>query len=149
MLAKINLKTVISSTLLILSSLSLHAHADNRFYQKPSQFHDRHQTHAYIYYPNQQAYYAPDSRLWYWNSGNRWQSAYYAPRNLNIDLRIGGIPIRLQSALPYREHAFVVRNYYYNNQYAYNSHHDRRFYKERERYDRKQYNRDYKHRDHD
>lgn len=151
MLVKINLKTVISSIIFILtlSSLSLYAHADNRFYQKPSRFHDRYQTYSYVYYPHQQAYYAPDTRLWYWSSGNHWHSAYYAPRSLDIDLRIGGIPISLQSALPYHEHAFVVRNYHYDNEYAYNSRHERKYYQERNKYNRKQYRRNNRHHDDD
>jgi hypothetical protein len=103
MLAKLNFKLVISSTILILSSISLHAQADNRFYQKPLQSHNRYHSHSYIYYPSKQAYYAPEVRLWYWNSGNRWHSANYAPRYLNIDFRMGGIPIRLNSSLPYQK----------------------------------------------
>ena len=147
MLAKLNIKAIISSTILILGGLSIHAQADNRFYQKPQQTHDRFQSHSYIYYPTQQAYYAPDTRLWYWNAGNRWHSAYVAPRFLNIDFRIGGIPIRLNTALPYHDHAYVVRNYHYNHQYAYNTRHDRKYYKARNYYYNNHHHKNNRHRD--
>ncbi|TXI92120.1 MAG: hypothetical protein E6Q34_06675 [Burkholderiaceae bacterium] len=67
--------------------------------------------YQYMYYPSAQVYYAPHNRFWYWYDGYSWQSAYALPYAIRVDFRLGGIPITLRSALPYREHHYVDSYY--------------------------------------
>lgn len=138
------------SLLSILGLLSVlifsnNANADDRYRHRPPirPMHPiTHHNFQYVYYPAQQAYYAPHTKLWYWNAGNRWQSAYNAPAYLNINLRVAGIPIQLGSALPYQEHAFVTRQYgsawnnYRGPQYRYVNERNYRRYDSNRHYDR-------------
>lgn len=68
-------------------------------------------SYAYIYYPEQQVYFSPLSREWFWWSAGNWQSAAYLPRYLSVNTRWGGVPITLRSARPYYDHVFVERAY--------------------------------------
>ncbi len=86
----------------------------------------------YVYYPNAQVYYAPHKRYWYWFDGYAWQSAYTLPYGLQVDFRLGGIPITLRSALPYREHHYVDSYYGRPWRARYHQEHERREWRERE-----------------
>lgn len=65
----------------------------------------------YVYYPEQQVYYSPEYRTWYWASGNGWAFGANLPYVFNVDLRFGGIPIVLRSPRPYVEHVYVEQTY--------------------------------------
>ncbi len=92
-------------------------------------------SYSYVYYPAAQVYYAPSARTWYWNDGYAWRAGYALPYGLNIDFRLGGIPISLRSALPYREHHYV--DSYYGRPWRARQHFEHR--REREEY-REQWN---------
>lgn len=108
----------------------------------------------YVYYPIAQVYFAPSNRVWYWFDGYRWQNAYALPYGMQIDFRLGGIPITLRSALPYREHHYVD-SYYGRPWRAQHYHeHQRREWRERENwreqgrgYPRQDYDRDDRYQD--
>ena len=138
-----SISLLIGLLMTLLGSLifSANANADNRYHRHQAAHQIKHKNYQYIYYPAHQIYYAPHTRQWYWNSGNRWQSAHYAPAYFNVNLRIGGIPIHLQTALPYQEHAYVTRQYHY----AWNQHRKPHPHYVKEKYNR---NRD-SHRRHD
>ena len=59
----------------------------------------------------QQVYYAPAQRNWYWANGGAWQSGSRLPYGVNVDMRIGGVPIILSSPRPYVEHVYVEQHY--------------------------------------
>ncbi|MDO8653323.1 MAG: hypothetical protein Q7R66_14150 [Undibacterium sp.] len=67
--------------------------------------------HNYIYYPAQQVYFSPANNNWFWASGNGWQAGARLPAYLNVDLRLGGVPVALRSERPYIEHAYVETSY--------------------------------------
>lgn len=108
----------------LITGLSATAHAQNYYpgqiaYSSPSI--DVSSSYNYIYYPSQQVYFSPVSRLWFWNDGYSWRSHYRLPINFEVNLRLGGIPIRLNTPYPFREHVYVEnyygkpwRNNYYN-----------------------------------
>jgi len=67
--------------------------------------------HQFIYYPKGQFYYSPSHQVWYWFDGYRWQNSYALPHDLQVNIRLGGIPISLRSESPYREHHYVESYY--------------------------------------
>lgn len=95
-------------------------------------------SYSYVYYPAAQVYYAPMARTWYWNDGYAWRAGYSLPYGLNIDFRLGGIPISLRSALPYREHHYV--DSYYGRPWRARQHYEHR--RQREEYREQWHERD-------
>ncbi|MBC3872002.1 hypothetical protein [Undibacterium flavidum] len=117
------------------SAISLQAAAHDRYDYRPSYPSGNVRTYEHIYYPEYRSYYSPHSRTWFWLDGTRWYSGVRLP--FGIDMRIGGIPISLNSAIPYYQHQYVETRY---AQPIYiirhRGHHDSRRYREyRERYD--------------
>ncbi|WMW81986.1 hypothetical protein RF679_06785 [Undibacterium cyanobacteriorum] len=115
------------------------AFAGTAMAQSPYQYSNAHPivSHApamynYVYYPSAQVYFAPSNRVWFWFDGYRWQNAYALPYGMQIDFRLGGIPITLRSALPYREHHYV--DSYYGRPWRARHYHDRGRH-ERERHE--------------
>lgn len=66
--------------------------------------------HRYVYYPEREIYYAPESRLWFWLSGGDWRFGASLPAGYQ-QYTSGGISIELGSDRPYHEHGYVVREY--------------------------------------
>ncbi|MBC3880531.1 hypothetical protein H8K35_03580 [Undibacterium sp. LX40W] len=104
--------------------------AHERFYGGTSYPISPVNSYSYVYYPGAQVYYAPNGRIWYWNDGYAWRSGYSLPYGFNVDFRLGGVPISLRSALPYREHHYV--DSYYGRPWRARQHYEHR----REREDR-------------
>jgi hypothetical protein len=68
--------------------------------------------YRYVYYPQQEIYYSPESRLWFWASGNRWQFGVNLPVQYEqVIIGAGGVGIVLRSDRPYTEHVYVVQQY--------------------------------------
>ncbi|MBI1770936.1 MAG: hypothetical protein HYR68_00950 [Burkholderiales bacterium] len=83
---------------------------DHRWHPAPP-VHQVVRSYNYVYYPFQQVYYGPAQRNWYWANGGAWQSGNRLPYGVNVDMRIGGVPIVLSSPRPYVEHVYVEQNY--------------------------------------
>ncbi|MFZ6641836.1 hypothetical protein ACO0LL_19005 [Undibacterium sp. TC4M20W] len=83
---------------------------DYRWHPAPP-VHQVVRSYNYVYYPSQQVYYAPAQRNWYWANGGAWQSGSRLPYGVNVDMRIGGVPVVLSSPRPYVEHVYVEQNY--------------------------------------
>ncbi|MFZ6798230.1 hypothetical protein [Undibacterium sp. Di24W] len=103
-------KLLIAMALVEVSAVTLNANAHDRYspvqvYSRPApvQFYD------FVYYPSHQVYFSPRARTWYWSEGALWRSGGRLP--FGIDLKLGGIPIQLRSALPYYDHVYVEQRY--------------------------------------
>lgn len=94
----------LSSTAVCVTA-SAHDRDDHRYKYRSE--HVR--TYQHIYYPAYRSYYSPHSRTWFWLSGSRWYSGTNLP--FGIDVQIGGIPISLNTAIPYYEHRYVETRY--------------------------------------
>ena len=69
------------------------------------------QSHRYVYYPERQVYYAPDTRSWFWLNGGNWQAGVTLPRQYQAYVTSGGISISLNESRPYVQHGYVEQNY--------------------------------------
>ena len=67
--------------------------------------------HHYVYYPDSEVYYAPDSRVWFWLDGDDWRSGPVLPMELQGYVRVGGVSIELGDAQPWVEHDYVIEHY--------------------------------------
>lgn len=67
--------------------------------------------YRYVYYPQQQVYYAPASGQWFWLSGGNWQFGVSLPAQYIGYANSGGVPVVLHSSRPYVEHVYVEREY--------------------------------------
>ncbi len=66
--------------------------------------------HSYVYYPEAEVYYAPESRMWFWLSGGNWRFGASLP----VEYRpytTGGVSIVLEADRPYVQHTYVVERY--------------------------------------
>jgi hypothetical protein len=66
--------------------------------------------HHYVYYPRQEVYYAPETRLWFWLDGGRWRFGASLPPTYYV-AGTPGVSVYLGSARPYYEHYTVVERY--------------------------------------
>lgn len=69
------------------------------------------QEYRYVYYPEQQVYYAPESSQWFWLSGGSWQFGVSLPSQFGGFSVSGGVPVVLNSSRPYVEHVYVEQHY--------------------------------------
>lgn len=67
--------------------------------------------YRYVYYPEQQVYYAPASNMWFWMSGSNWRFGVNLPAQYRGYSSYGGVPVVLHSSRPYVEHVYVERTY--------------------------------------
>lgn len=66
--------------------------------------------HRYVYYPEREIYYAPESSLWFWLDGGDWRFGARLPVGYQ-QYTSGGISIELGTDRPYTEHVTVVQKY--------------------------------------
>lgn len=66
--------------------------------------------YRYIYYPQYEVYYAPETRLWFWLDGGRWRFGAALPAYLPL-VGVPGVSIILGSDRPYYEHPLVIEHY--------------------------------------
>jgi hypothetical protein len=67
--------------------------------------------HRYVYYPDGEIYYAPDSRLWFWLSGSGWSFGASLPLEYQPYVRTDGVALELSTDRPYEDHANVIQRY--------------------------------------
>jgi hypothetical protein len=67
--------------------------------------------YRYVYYPQQQVYFAPATSQWFWLSGGQWQFGVNLPLQYSGYARNPGVPVILHSSRPYAEHVYVEQNY--------------------------------------
>ena len=67
--------------------------------------------HRYIYYPEHDIYFAPESMTYYWNSNGKWLSGTTLPPEDLPYLRSRGISIELDADRPYERHDYVIAHY--------------------------------------
>ncbi|MET3137316.1 hypothetical protein AAKU61_001670 [Undibacterium sp. GrIS 1.2] len=99
-------------------------------WHQPQYRHEVVHNYNYVYYPAQRVYYSPNNGNWFWANGGNWQAGARLPGYLNVDLRLGGVPVVLGSDRPYMQHAYVEQTYgqpwrtahyqrtYYDNRYG-------------------------------
>jgi len=67
--------------------------------------------HHYIYFGDHQIYYAPDTKVYYWQNGGRWESGAVLPPEDRAYVTTGGVDIDLDTERPYERHEWVVKHY--------------------------------------
>lgn len=67
--------------------------------------------YTYVYYPVREIYYAPESRMWFWMSGNGWQFGASLPVEYRDYTQDGGVSVVLDTDRPYVRHEYVVQHY--------------------------------------
>jgi hypothetical protein len=65
---------------------------------------------AYVYYPAQQVYYAPEQKAWFWMNGGNWQVGVSLPTQFRVQAS-SGISLTLAAERPYTQHVYVEENY--------------------------------------
>jgi hypothetical protein len=81
--------------------------------------------HRYVYYPERELYYAPESRLWFWMQGADWRVGANLPAPYQ-QYTSGGITIELGSERPFTEHVYVVERYGKGSKHKKHKHHKHR-----------------------
>lgn len=108
----------------------------------PAYGHPAHQ-HRYVYYPEHELYYAPETQLWFWLDDGHWRFGARLPGGFPIATSIPGISIVLGTARPYERHSYIVHQY---GRPARHDYRPRHYDKPRHYYDHRQ--RDHRPRDH-
>jgi hypothetical protein len=67
--------------------------------------------HHYVYYADHEIYYAPDTKVYYWRSGDRWESGATLPEADRTYVTAHGYPIDLDTEHPYDRHEWVIKHY--------------------------------------
>lgn len=67
--------------------------------------------YRYVYYPQRQVYYAPETRSWFWLSGGNWQAGVTLPSQYQAYVTSGGVSISLNASRPYVQHVYVEERY--------------------------------------
>lgn len=66
--------------------------------------------YRYVYYPDYQVYYAPETRMWFWLGGGQWRAGVSLPTGIAV----GGVPsvsLVLDTGVPYERHDYVIQQY--------------------------------------
>jgi hypothetical protein len=67
--------------------------------------------HHYMYYPDHQIYFAPDTKTYYWRDGEKWESGVTLPEADRAYVTSGGVSIDLDVDRPYEKHEWVLKHY--------------------------------------
>ena len=67
--------------------------------------------HRYMYFADKDVYFAPDTRMYYWQDNGRWVSGTTAPPQIEPFVRSGGVEIELDTARPYERNEYVIAHY--------------------------------------
>ena len=67
--------------------------------------------HHYMYYPEHEIYFAPDTKTYYWKSNGSWTSGTTLPPEDTAFVRSKGITIELDTDKPYERHDYVIAHY--------------------------------------
>jgi len=79
----------------------------------------------YVYYGDHGIYFAPDTRTYYWQDGDRWISGTTLPPNYAPYVRSGGVQIELDTERPYERNAYVIAHYGNRHDRKHDRDHDR------------------------
>lgn len=104
------------------------------------------QQYRYVYYPQQQVYYAPATRQWFWLSGGGWHFGLTLPSQYQGYVNYTGVPVLLHSRRPYVEHVYVEQHYGRPWRAKHNKYNK---YKRHEKYKNDKHQRSHQHRDRD
>lgn len=66
--------------------------------------------YRYVYYPQYQVYYAPETQLWFWLGGGQWRAGVSLPAGMYLG-GAPGVSVVLDTGHPYERHDYVVRQY--------------------------------------
>lgn len=77
----------------------------------PAHGHRAKHVYRYVYYPERQVYYAPETHAWFWLSGGNWQVGVTLPSQYQAYVTSGGISLSLNASRPYVEHVYVEEHY--------------------------------------
>ena len=86
----------------------------------------------YTYYPDEEVYFVPETRVYWWSVGGEWRSGPHVPDGLKLGASIN---LGVDGRDPWRHHEMIVKQYPHRKQ------------EDRDREDK--HDRDDKHRDHD
>jgi hypothetical protein len=67
--------------------------------------------HHYVYFGDHQIYYAPDTKVYYWQHEGRWESGAAVPSEYSTYVTSGGVDLDLDTERPYERHEWVVKHY--------------------------------------
>jgi hypothetical protein len=67
--------------------------------------------HHYVYYADHQIYFAPETKVYYWQTDGRWQSGVALPAEARAYVSAGGVELDLDTERPYERHEWVVKHY--------------------------------------
>lgn len=66
--------------------------------------------YRYVYYPEYQVYYAPETRMWFWLGGGQWRNGISLPTGYAVGA-VPGVSVILDTGMPYERHEYVVEQY--------------------------------------
>lgn len=92
------------------------------------------QHYDYVYYPQQQVYYAPSNGTWFWINGGNWQLGANLPARYQDYRYTQGVPVVLNSPRPYVQHVYVEQRY--GRPWREKHHHKRHKHDRHEKHDR-------------
>jgi hypothetical protein len=67
--------------------------------------------HRYVYYPEHEIYFAPESKTYYWRVNGNWISGTMLPQEDMPYIRTHGVSIELDTDRPYTRHDYVISHY--------------------------------------
>jgi hypothetical protein len=65
-------------------------------------------SYSYVYYPDAEVYFEPQTRVYYWSDGGSWRSGPRAPENIVLRSHV---TVNLDSREPYTHHDEVRAKY--------------------------------------
>ena len=65
-------------------------------------------TYRYYYYPDQQVYFDPVERVYWWREGDTWKSAHEVPSTVQLRERV---VIEVPEAEPWHHHEIIVKEH--------------------------------------
>lgn len=80
------------------------AHSDEVVVQKTGKHH-------YVYYGDHEIYFAPETKVYYWRHGDRWESGATLPTEYRTYVTSGGFELDLDTERPYERHEWVIKHY--------------------------------------
>jgi hypothetical protein len=73
--------------------------------------------HRYVYYGDHDIYFAPDTRVYYWQDNGRWVSGTVLPPTYEPYVRSAGVNIELDTERPYERNAYVIAHYKHHHEH--------------------------------
>jgi hypothetical protein len=67
--------------------------------------------HHFTYYKDHDIYFAPETKVYYWNENGNWRSGVALPSDQQRYITSGGIDVELDTTKPYERHDYVVTHY--------------------------------------